>query len=183
MSRWIALVPLLLLVALASYFAVGLGTDSRTVKSVLIDKPLPAFSLPKFGNDGETFGSVDLKGRVSLLNVFASWCITCRVEHPMLVKLTQEKRVAIYGLAWKDKPAELKDWLEELGNPYLAIADDAKGRTAIDLGVTGAPETYVIDKQGRIRFKHVGVIDEHVWKETLEPLVQALEAEQPEAGA
>lgn len=96
----------------------------------------------------------------------------------MLVKLTAEKRVAIYGLAWKDKPDELKAWLEELGNPYLAIADDAKGRTAIDLGVTGAPETYVIDKHGRIRFKQVGAIDEIVWRDALEPIVKRLEAEE-----
>lgn len=177
MSRWLSLVPLFLLLGLAIYFAVGLNTDSRTIQSVLIDKPLPAFELPKFDAAGETFGSENLKGRVSLLNIFASWCITCRVEHPVLIKLTQEKRVAIYGLAWKDKPDELKQWLDELGNPYLAIADDAKGRTAIDLGVTGAPETYVIDKRGRIRFKQVGAIDDYVWQNTLEPLVKRLEAE------
>lgn len=177
MSRWLSVVPLLLLLALAAYFAFGLTTDSRTVQSVLIDKPLPDFDLPKFGSEGATVASGDFKGRVSLLNIFASWCITCRVEHPVLVKLTQEKRVAIYGLAWKDKPEELKAWLEELGNPYLAIADDAKGRTAIDLGVTGAPETYVIDKKGRIRFKQVGAIDDYVWEHTIEPLVRQLEAE------
>jgi cytochrome c biogenesis protein CcmG, thiol:disulfide interchange protein DsbE len=178
MSRWLSLVPLFLLLALATYFAIGLSTDSRTVQSVLIDKPLPAFDLPKFGTVGETMSSESFKGRVSLLNIFASWCITCRVEHPVLVKLTEQKRVAIYGLAWKDKPDELKEWLEELGNPYLAIADDAKGRTAIDLGVTGAPETYVIDKKGRIRFKQVGAIDDYVWRTTIEPLVKHLEAEQ-----
>lgn len=178
MSRWLSLVPLFLLLALAAYFAIGLSTDSRTVQSVLIDKPLPAFDLPKFGAAGETFSNADLKGRVSLVNIFASWCITCRVEHPVLVKLTREKRVAIYGLAWKDKPEELKAWLEELGNPYLAIADDATGRTAIDLGITGAPETYVVDKKGRIRFKHVGPIDEVAWRETIEPLVKHLEAEE-----
>ena len=177
MSRWLSLVPLFLLLGLAVYFAVGLNTDSRTIQSVLIDKPLPTFTLPKFDAAGETFGNENLKGRVSLLNIFASWCITCRVEHPVLIKLTQEKRVAIYGLAWKDKPDELKQWLDELGNPYLAIADDAKGRTAIDLGVTGAPETYVIDKRGRIRFKQVGAIDDYVWQNTLEPLVKRLEAE------
>lgn len=179
MSRWLSLVPLFLLLALAVYFAVGLRTDTRTIQSVLIDKPLPAFDLPKFGaTAGETFGSDDLKGRVSLLNIFASWCITCRVEHPLLIKLTQEKRVAIYGLAWKDKPDELKAWLDELGNPYLAIADDANGRTAIDLGVTGAPETYVVDKRGRIRLKHIGAIDDYAWRKTIEPFVRKLEAEE-----
>lgn len=177
MSRWLSLIPLFLLLALAAYFAFGLTTDTRTIQSVLIDKPLPAFELPRFGADGQKVASGDFKGRVSLLNIFASWCISCRVEHPLLVKLTQEKKVAVFGLAWKDKPDELKQWLEELGNPYLAIADDAMGRTAIELGVTGAPETYVIDKQGRIRMKHVGVIDDYVWRETLEPFVRKLEAE------
>lgn len=177
MSRWLSVVPLFLLLGLAIYFAIGLSTDSRTVKSVLIDKPLPAFELPKFGADGQTVTAKTLSGHVSLLNIFASWCIACKVEHPLFVRLTREKRVAIYGLAWKDKPDELKAWLDELGNPYAAIADDAKGRVAIDLGVTGAPETYIIDKRGRIRYKHVGVIDDHTWRETLEPIVARLEAE------
>jgi cytochrome c biogenesis protein CcmG/thiol:disulfide interchange protein DsbE len=177
MSRWLSLVPLLLLLGLAVYFAFGLSTDNRTIQSVLIDKPLPAFELPRFGREGETVSSDALKGRVSLLNIFASWCIACRAEHPVLLKLTREAGVPIYGLAWKDKPDELKAWLEELGDPYLAIADDARGRTAIDLGVTGAPETYVIDKRGRIRFKQIGPIDEHIWQTTLAPMVAQLEAE------
>jgi cytochrome c biogenesis protein CcmG/thiol:disulfide interchange protein DsbE len=177
MSRWLSLVPLFLLLALAAYFAFGLSTDMRTIQTVLIDKPLPSFNLPAFGQEGETLKSDDLKGRVSLLNIFASWCITCRVEHPVLVKLKKEDRVAVYGLAWKDKPEELKSWLAELGNPYMRIGDDAKGRTAIDLGVTGAPETYVIDKRGRIRFKQIGPIDDYTWTKVIEPLVKKLEAE------
>ena len=177
MSRWLSLVPLFLLLILAAYFGFGLSTDMRTLDSVLIDKPLPAFDLPAFGRQGEDLKSGDLKGRVSLLNIFASWCITCRVEHPVLVKLTKEKRVAVYGLAWKDKPDDLKAWLDELGDPYTSIGDDAKGRTAIDLGVTGAPETYVIDKRGRIRFKQAGPIDDYVWTHTIEPLVKKLEDE------
>lgn len=177
MSRWVPLVPLVLLLGLAAYFAFGLSTDMRTIQPVLIDKPLPSFTLPAFGQAGETLKSDDLKGRVSLLNIFASWCITCRVEHPVLVKLTKENRVAVYGLAWKDKPDELQAWLAELGNPYTRIGDDAKGRTAIDLGVTGAPETYVVDKHGRIRFKQVGPIDDYIWTKVIEPLVKKLEAE------
>jgi cytochrome c biogenesis protein CcmG, thiol:disulfide interchange protein DsbE len=177
MSRWLALAPVLILAALALYFAIGLRTDTRTIQSVLIDKPLPAFDLPAFPDDGKRITPETLKGRVTLLNIFASWCITCRVEHPLLLKLAKEKRAEIIGLAWKDKPDELKQWLEELGNPYATIADDRIGRTAIDLGVTGAPETYVIDKKGRIRFKHVGAIDDYTWTNTLEPLVKQLEAE------
>lgn len=177
MSRWLALVPVLILATLALYFAIGLRTDTRTIKSILIDKPLPAFDLAAFPDDGKRITPETLKGRVTLLNIFASWCITCRVEHPVLLKLAKEKRAEIIGLAWKDKPDELKPWLEELGNPYALIADDRIGRTAIDLGVTGAPETYVIDKKGRIRYKHVGAIDDYTWTNTLEPLVKQLEAE------
>ncbi len=178
MSRWLALVPVLLLAALALYFAIGLRTDTRTIQSVLIDKPLPAFDLASFPDDGKRVTPETLKGRVTLLNIFASWCITCRVEHPVLLKLAQEKRIEIVGLAWKDKPEELKEWLAELGNPYSVIADDRAGRTAIDLGVTGAPESYVVDKRGRIRMKHVGAIDDYTWTNTIEPLVKKLEAEQ-----
>ncbi|MBP6014341.1 MAG: DsbE family thiol:disulfide interchange protein [Alphaproteobacteria bacterium] len=177
MSRWLSLLPLGLLLLLAGYFAIGLTEDSRTIRSVLIDKPLPTFDLPSFGRSGETVSNETLKGHVSLINIFASWCITCRVEHPILLKHAKANRVAIYGLAWKDKPDELKAWLEELGNPYTAIADDAKGRTAIDFGVTGAPETFIVDKRGRIRFKQVGAIDDYIWTNTIEPLVKELEAE------
>ncbi len=177
-ARWLSTVPLFLLLVLAAYFAFGLTQDPRTLKSVLIDRPLPAFDLPAFGQDGARVASGAFKGRVSLVNVFASWCITCRVEHPVLLKLAADKRMTIVGLAWKDKPDELKAWLEELGNPYAVIADDATGRTAIDLGVTGAPETFVVDKQGRIRFKHVGAVDDYVWARTLEPLVARLAAEE-----
>lgn len=178
MSRWLALVPVTILAALALYFAIGLRTDTRTIQSVLIDKPLPAFDLPIFPEDGKRITHADLTGRVTLLNIFASWCITCRVEHPVFMKLAKEKRVEIIGLAWKDKPDELKIWLEELGNPYTTIADDRIGRTAIDLGVTGAPETFVIDKKGRIRFKHTGAVDDYTWTNVLEPLVKRLETEQ-----
>lgn len=177
MSRWLSIAPLLILLALAAYFAIGLRTDTRTIQTVLIDKPLPAFDLAAFPDDGKRVTPESLKGRVTLLNIFASWCISCRVEHPVFLKLAKEKRVEITGLAWKDKPDELKQWLEELGNPYATIADDRDGRTAIDLGVTGAPETYVIDKKGRIRFKQVGVVDDYTWINVLEPLVKQLEAE------
>jgi cytochrome c biogenesis protein CcmG/thiol:disulfide interchange protein DsbE len=134
--------------------------------------------LAAFPEDGKRITPESLKGRVTLLNIFASWCITCRVEHPVLLKLAKERRIEIIGLAWKDKPDELKAWLEDLGNPYASIADDRTGRTAIDLGVTGAPESYVIDKKGRIRFKQVGAIDDYIWVNTIEPLIKQLEAEQ-----
>lgn len=177
MGRLISVVPLVLLLGLAAYFAMGLTRDPRLVPSVLIDKPVPAFDLPSFGAPGAKFNNEKIRGHISLVNVFASWCIACRAEHPLLLAISKSKRVAVYGLAWKDKPSELKVWLEELGNPYLAIGDDASGRTAIDFGVTGAPETFVIDRRGRIRFKQIGPIDDYTWKETIEPLIVKLEQE------
>jgi cytochrome c biogenesis protein CcmG, thiol:disulfide interchange protein DsbE len=177
-GRILAVVPLIVLLALAGYFAWGLTRDPTAIQSVLIDKPLPEFDLPLFGgSEGVRVRSADFKGRVSLVNVFASWCVTCRVEHPVLLKLAADKRITLVGLAWKDKAEDLKAWLDELGNPYALIADDARGRTAIDLGVTGAPETFVVDRGGRIRFKHVGAIDDYVWRTTLEPMVAKLVAE------
>lgn len=177
MNRALLFVPLFLFVALVGYFAVGLSRNPNEIRSVLIDKPLPAIDLPVPDRTDVRFQTANLSGKVSLLNVFASWCIACRAEHPVLLKLSAEKAVPVYGLAWKDKPEELRAWLEELGNPYQLIGDDARGRTAIDLGVTGAPETFVIDRQGRIRYKHIGPIDDHVWEKTLKPMIAAIEAE------
>lgn len=177
MKRLMPFLPLAILLGVSAYFAFGLTRDPRIIQSVLIDKALPDFNLPLFGKAGANFSSGQFRGQVRLLNVFASWCVACRVEHPVLLKLTKEKRIAIYALAWKDKAEDLKPWLEELGNPYLGIGDDASGRTAIDLGVTGAPETFVIDRQGRIRYKQIGPIDDYIWRETLEPLIARIEAE------
>lgn len=177
MNRALLFVPLFLFVALVGYFAVGLSRNPNEIRSVLIDKPLPAIDLPVPDRTDVRFQTANLSGKVSLLNVFASWCIACRAEHPVLLKLSAEKAVPVYGLAWKDKPEELRAWLEELGNPYQLIGDDARGRTAIDLGVTGAPETFVIDRQGRIRYKHIGPIDDHVWEKTIKPMITAIEAE------
>lgn len=178
MNRLLLFVPLILFIALVGYFAIGLTRNPTELRSVLIDKPLPAIDLPVPEKNDVRFRSEDFTGKVSLLNVFASWCVACRVEHPVLLKLAAQKTVRIYGLAWKDKPEELKAWLEELGNPYELIGDDAKGRTAIDLGVTGAPETFVIDRKGRIRYKHIGPIDDYAWTNTLQPLMATIEAEQ-----
>ncbi|MEQ1865865.1 MAG: DsbE family thiol:disulfide interchange protein [Micropepsaceae bacterium] len=177
MGRWLNLVPLAILLTLAGYFGAGLRNDPRSLPSVLLDRPLPTFDLPAIDAETPALSSKDLTNRVSLLNVFASWCPACRVEHPTLMALSEEKRISIYGLDWKDKPNERTAWLKELGNPYAAIGDDAIGRTAIDFGVTGAPETFVIDKHGRIRYKQIGPITDEVWSEVLEPLVRKLEAE------
>ena len=176
MSRVLLAVPLAVLVLLGAYFAVGLTRDPRDLPSVLLDRSLPPINLPAVAASAP-FTDATLRGRVGLLNVFASWCPSCRVEHPTLVALSAAKRVPIFGLAWKDKPAERDAWLADLGNPYLSIGDDASGRTAIDLGVTGAPETFVVDRHGRIRYKQIGPITEEVWSSTLEPMVRKLESE------
>lgn len=177
MNRALLFLPLAIFIGLVGYFAIGLTRNPSEIRSALIDRPLPAFDLPVPDRPDVRFNTGALQGKVSLLNIFASWCIACRAEHPVLLRLATERAVPIYGLAWKDKPDELRQWIGELGDPYTLIGDDAKGRTAIDLGVTGAPETFVIDRKGKIRYKHVGPIDDYAWKTTLQPLIRQLEAE------
>lgn len=177
MNRAFLFLPLAVFIGLVGYFAIGLTRNPSEIRSVLIDKPLPAIDLPVPDRTDIRFDNSQFQGKVSLLNIFASWCIACRVEHPVLLRLASEKAVPIYGLAWKDKPEEMKAWIAELGDPYTLIGEDAKGRTAIDLGVTGAPETFVIDRKGRIRYKFVGPIDDYAWENTLKPLVKLLEGE------
>lgn len=177
MGRWLRFAPLGLLLVLAGYFGAGLTRNPHDLPSVLLDRPLPSFNLPPIDTQIAGFSSDVFKGRVALLNVFASWCPSCREEHATLLELSKRQRIPIYGLDWKDKPEERSAWLQELGNPYTAIGDDAVGRTAIDLGVTGSPETFVIDKHNRIRYKQIGPITDEVWADVLEPLVAKLEAE------
>jgi cytochrome c biogenesis protein CcmG, thiol:disulfide interchange protein DsbE len=177
MRRWIVFLPVALFAAIAVAFGLGLRRDPSSIPSVLIDMPVPAFAVSSVGAELTTFRAEDLQGRVTLLNVFASWCSACRYEHSTLMSLSENKTVAIYGLDWKDEPEACLDYLRKSGNPYLSVGGDLSGRAAIDLGVTGAPETFVIDKAGRIRYKQVGPITEDVWRETIGPLVAKLEAE------
>lgn len=177
MQRYLLFVPLMIFLGLTIYFGVGLTRDPGVIQSALIDKPLPSFNLPVAGQAQMRATNEALKGKVTLLNVFASWCIACKAEHPVLLRLHQTGQARIFGLAWKDKPEELKSWLDELGNPYELIADDASGRTAIDLGVTGAPETFLVDTKGRIRYKQIGPIDDYIWEHTLKPMIERLETE------
>jgi cytochrome c biogenesis protein CcmG, thiol:disulfide interchange protein DsbE len=156
MRRLLYLIPVAVFVALGIGLAVGLTRDPGTLPSALIDHPVPTFDLPAL-EGGEDFSSADLKGQVSLVNVFASWCVPCRVEHPMLMKLA-ESGVPIYGINYKDPADKAQAWLGELGNPFTKIGADRSGRVGIDWGVYGVPETFVIDAQGRIRHKHVGPI-------------------------
>lgn len=166
-------IPLIVFVVLAAFLLKGLDRDPNALPSALIDDPVPEFSLPDLHNP-DVIHTVELfKGRPSLLNVWATWCPSCRVEHPFLVKLAEEQGVRIIGMDYKDEAPAARRWLETLGNPYEVTFTDADGHLGVDLGVFGAPETYVIDHKGVIRAKHVGVINEQVWQE-LGPLYQQL---------
>ena len=167
------LIPLALFLALAAFLAIGLTRDPHTLQSALINKPAPAFLLPQL-KSVKLISNEDMRGKVWLLNVWASWCVACRDEHPWLIKYAQSGVVPIYGLNYKDRREDAIAWLGELGDPYVASAVDLDGRTGIDYGVYGAPETYVIDKAGTIRLKHVGPITPDVWSQKILPLVQEL---------
>jgi cytochrome c biogenesis protein CcmG/thiol:disulfide interchange protein DsbE len=178
------LIPLLVFIALAAFLLIGLFRDPHEVPSPLLNKPAPAFQLGQLENPNKTFSAQEMRGKVWLLNVYASWCVSCRDEHPVLLKLSREGDVPIYGLDWKDKPEDARAWLSELGNPYVLSASDLDGRVAIDYGVYGAPETYLIDKQGVIRYKQIGPLCEpmpdgscgvpSVWTKTILPLIKKL---------
>ncbi len=173
MKRWL---PLIIFSVLVGFFAKGLFLDPREVPSPFIGKPAPAFTLPLVGNPNATFSPADMKGKVWLLNVWAPWCVSCREEHASLMALSQSQSVPIVGLNWKDKDREAVQLLLQSGNPYLAVPDDLSGRVGIDYGVTGTPETYVIDKAGIIRLKHIGPIGEEAWKKKIEPKLKELGA-------
>ena len=173
-QRLILVLPVVLFLGIAVAFWFGLGRDPKLIPSVLIDQPVPAFELPplKAGKDG--LASADLSGRVTLVNVFASWCVPCRAEHPLWMRLAEEGELRIVGINYKDKSGDALAWLEELGDPYSRIGVDADGRAAIDWGVYGVPETFVIDAEGRIRHKHVGPVSETAWTEELLPVIESL---------
>jgi cytochrome c biogenesis protein CcmG/thiol:disulfide interchange protein DsbE len=167
-SRVKLFIPLILFVILALFLFRGLSLDPKAMPSALIDHPLPEFSLPGLGQDGQ-LTRADVIGRVVFLNVWATWCISCRVEHAYLQQLA-DQGVPIYGVNYKDDDAAALGWLRDLGNPYVANIVDREGSLGLDLGVFGAPETYLVDREGVIRYRHVGVVDERVWTTVLQPL-------------
>ncbi len=173
MKRWI---PLIVFAVLVGFFAKGLFLNPREVPSPFIGKPAPAFNLPLVGSPDKCFSPTDMKGKVWLLNVWAPWCVSCRQEHPVLMALAQSQPVPIVGLNWKDKDREAAALLAQHGSPYAAVPDDVSGKTGIDYGVTGTPETYVIDQAGIIRMKHIGPIDADVWKDKIAPKLKELGA-------
>jgi len=152
----------------------SLMNDPHRIPSTLIDKPVPAFDLPSVGDDGSGLTNEDLKGKLALLNVFASWCGGCRLEHPMLMAIARGGLVPIYGVDWKDHRGDGHRWLKANDSPYVRAGDDRGGRLAIDLGVTGVPETFVIDRTGRIRFRQPGPITEEVWRSAFVPVLAEL---------
>jgi cytochrome c biogenesis protein CcmG/thiol:disulfide interchange protein DsbE len=171
------LIPLAIFVVLVVFLAIGLGRDPHEVPSPLINKAAPTFRLPQLKDPAKTFSAEDMHGKVWVLNVWASWCVTCRDEHPLLIDYAKTGAVPIYGLNWKDKRDDALAWLDELGDPYVLSVSDLEGRIAIDYGVYGAPETYLIDQNGTIRFKQIGPVTEDVWQDKFLPLVQQLNRE------
>jgi cytochrome c biogenesis protein CcmG/thiol:disulfide interchange protein DsbE len=168
------LIPLGLFLVLVVFLAIGLTRDPNELPSALLNKPAPTFRLPQLKEPEKTFSAEDMRGRVWMLNVWASWCVACRDEHPYLFEYQKSGAVPIYGLNYKDKREDALDWLGQLGDPYLLSAVDFDGRVAIDYGVYGAPESYIIDKHGTIRLKHVGPVTPDVWSRKILPLVQEL---------
>lgn len=171
------LIPLILFAALITFLGIGLNRDPKYVPSPLIGKPLPTFSLPELENPENITSNETLKGQVSLLNVWASWCVACRIEHPFLMQLAEQNTLPIYGFNYRDQRDNALRWLDRHGNPYRLNAHDLTGRAGIDLGVYGAPETFLIDKQGKIAYKQIGPITPEVWQETLAPLIEKLRLE------
>jgi cytochrome c biogenesis protein CcmG, thiol:disulfide interchange protein DsbE len=169
------LIPLLLFVVLVIFLAVGLNRDPQEVPSPLINKPAPAFEIPQLSETNQTFSPASMKGQVWILNVWASWCVACREEHPVLVELARSKVAPVIGLDYKDKREDALAMLANQGNPYLLSAFDANGRVGIDYGVYGVPETYVIDKVGVIRFKHIGPITMNLLNQKIYPLISELQ--------
>ena len=177
-SKWAylaAFIPVGVFAAVAMFLAIGLTNDPHKLPSTMIDKPMPDFVLEPIAPGATVLTNSDLFGEISLVNVFGSWCKSCIVEHPTLMRLNEQGVIKIYGVDWRDKLGAGQAWLDRFGDPYTRTGADAESRLAIDLGVTGAPETFLIDAQGRIRYKHVGPITEDVWEDIFVPLLREVE--------
>jgi len=170
-----ALFPLLIFIGLALFLAIGLKLKPSEIPSPLIDKPAPAFNLRQLNVPGQTLKLADMQGKVWLLNVWASWCVACRDEHPVLVDFSKRAVLPIIGLNYKDRDADAQDWLQKFGNPYTTSIVDADGRVGIDYGVYGVPETFLIDGKGRIRYKQIGPITPEVLERDLLPRIKELQ--------
>jgi len=172
---WFAALPVVALLVVAGFFAYGLTRDPHALPSLLIDRPMPSFVLEPIDDEIPLLTEEDLSGEVSLVNVFGSWCIACAAEHNMLLNIGESGRVHLHGVDWRDDPGAGATWLRRYGNPYEHVGADSESRLAVDLGVTGAPETYLVDRSGTIRYKQVGPITPEIWRDTLLPLIEELE--------
>ncbi len=175
MNRLGYFLPLAVLTVLAVYFLLGLGRDPHVLPSALINTPVTAFDLPAIDGKIRGFSSVDLKGQISLVNVFGSWCIACQQEHQFLMNLARRNVIPIYGIDWREMDRKSGPaWLKRYGNPYTLVGDDPKSRGAIAFGVTGAPESFLIDKDGVVRFKHTGPLSDKIWTTKFSPIISEL---------
>ncbi|MDX6557804.1 MAG: cytochrome c biosis protein CcmG, thiol:disulfide interchange protein DsbE [Blastocatellia bacterium] len=168
------LLPLVLFIGLVAFLLVGLRRDPHEIPSPLINKPAPAFQLKQLQDPTKTFSAAEMQGKVWLLNFWGTWCVACRDEHPLLVQYSKTAAVPIYGVDYKDERATALQLLEEEGNPYTLTASDPEGRLSIDYGVYGAPETFLIDRNGVIRYKQIGPITEEAWQKEILPRVKQL---------
>lgn len=168
------IIPVVLFLLLSIFLWRGLSLDPHNLPSVQLGKPLPVFALPELHRPDSVFSSTKLRDEVVLLNVWASWCEACVEEQVFMLQLAREG-VPVYGLNYKDKPNDALQWLAQWGNPYKLVVQDLHGKAAIDLGVYGAPETFVIDKKGIIQYRHVGVMNQNIWVKDILPLMKKLE--------
>lgn len=169
---WRYLIPVTVLAVLAAFFARGLWLDPTYIPSPLVGKPAPEFDLPALADPEASVGTDDLEGKVALLNVWATWCVGCREEHEFLYELSQQGTVPIYGLNWRDEREAALEWLDRLGDPYVASAYDHNGQVAVDWGVYGAPETFLLDRDGTVLHKHVGPLTARLWRNDFLPIIE-----------
>jgi len=165
-------IPVVIFIVLALFFARGLRLNPGYIPSPFIGKPAPEFSLPSLLDPARSVGSEALQGQLSLFNVWATWCVGCRQEHSFLIELAESSGLPIYGLNWKDDRSAALRWLETLGNPYVDSAFDAEGLVAIDWGVYGAPETFLIDRDGTVLYKHIAPLTPEVWRTQFLPIIE-----------
>lgn len=169
---WRYLIPVTVLAVLAVFFARGLWLDPTYIPSPLIGKPAPEFSLPALENPEQIVSASDLEGQMALFNVWATWCVGCRQEHGFLMELSNSRQVPIYGLNWRDEREAALDWLDRLGNPYEATAFDHEGQVAVEWGVYGAPETFLVDRDGTVLHKHIGPLTASHWRNDFVPIIE-----------
>lgn len=171
------ILPVSVFLILVVFLAIGLTRDPSVIPTEMIDRDIPEFALPDLHDQAATLTQDSLTGEITLLNVFGSWCVACLQEHPTLMQLSRNETVRIVGVNWRDERVDALNWLEKHGDPYAEIIFDAESDLVIEIGVTGAPETFVLDANGRIRYKQIGPITPEVWSKTIRPVIEAIERE------